>query len=388
MKKDNSRRIFVKNGILLGLGIPFSSTLLASCLTDKKEKKDTGDPENSKLRILILGGTSFLGPHQIAYALSRGHQVSIFTRGKTIPTIHTEVFDRVEHLIGDRENDLKALETGEWDLVIDNSGRHEEWTRKTAQLLKNRVSLYMYTSSTGVYYPYKGENIRENTEVLLEVPQGIEDEEEQMEYGYGVMKARSEMETIEAFGKDRSIIVRPTYMVGPGDKTDRFIYWPIRLAKGGEVMVPGKTTDPVQYIDVRDVAEWMIRLAEEKATGTFNAVGPEKAQTMMEFVEKAKTAFDSESTLVQIDDYDFLKANNVPYLIPWILPEGNNYGSARASNEKAVENGLTFRPLKETITDIHNWWQSQPDDRRKQFEEKPGSVLLREKDILAKWNSR
>ncbi|TRZ42418.1 NAD-dependent epimerase/dehydratase family protein [Robertkochia solimangrovi] len=385
MKKENSRRKFVRNGVLFGLGLPLSSTILTACLTGNKEKKEAQDETSKKLKILILGGTSFLGPHQIAYALSRGHQVSTFTRGKTEPTIHVELFDKVEQLIGDRENDLTALENGQWDLVIDNSGRNVEWTKKSAELLKDRASLYLYTSSTGVYYPYMNENFKEDTEVLMTEPENIEDEDEKIEYWYGVMKANSEQEAIKAFGKDRSIIVRPTYMVGPGDKTDRFIYWPVRLAKGGEVMVPGKTTDPVQYIDVRDVAEWMIRLAEEKITGTFNAVGPEKPQSMMEFVEEASTAFEAESTLVQIDDYEFLKANQVLYLVPWIMPEGKNYGSSRVDNEKAIRNGLTFRPLKETVGEIYDWWESLPEERRNQFEEKPDSVLMRETDILEKW---
>ena len=388
MKKNTSRRTFVKNGLILGAGLPLSTSVLASCLTGNKEKEVPEASDNKALKILILGGTSFLGPHQIAYAISRGHRISTFTRGKTKPTIHTELFEQVEQLTGDRENDLRALETGAWDLVIDNSGRNEEWTRKTAELLKDRVSLYMYTSSTGVYYPYTGDNINEDTEVLLEEPQGIQDEDEKIEYWYGVMKSKSELETLKAFGKDRSIIVRPTYMVGPADKTDRFIYWPVRLAKGGEIMVPGKTEDPVQYIDVRDVAEWMIRLAEEKITGTFNAVGPENSQTMLEFVTEAKKTFDTQSTFVQVDDYEFLKANNVPYLVPWIMPEGKNYGTARINNEKAVKNGLTFRPLKKTIRDIYDWWLSLPEERRLAYEEKPDSVMVRERDILDKWANR
>lgn len=376
---QKTRREFVKNGLKIAIATPLISTSLLSFMDVEKP---------SSLRILILGGTSFLGPHQIAYALGRGHSVTTFTRGKTKPTIYQDLYEKVDMLIGDRENDLGALEKGEWDIVIDNSGSKTEWTQKTATLLKDRAKIYLYTSSTGVYYPYLGSNIDETTEVLLKEPDKIEDEEMKLEYWYGVMKSTSEVEAIKAFGKERTIIVRPTYMMGPADKTDRFIYWPVRLARGGEIMVPGPN-DPVQYIDVRDVAEWMIRLAEEKRVGTFNAVGPEKEQTMMEFVEEASASFKVESSLTVIDDEKFLKENGLPYLIPWIMPEGNNYGSSRASNKKAKKAGLTFRELKVSIKDTYDWWYSDAltDERRNKFEQKPDSVLLNEKAILKKWKT-
>ena len=374
---QKTRREFVKKGLTIAIAAPLAGTSLLSFGAIEKV---------APLRILILGGTSFLGPHQIAYALGRGHSVSTFTRGKTKPTIYKDLYDKVDMLIGDREDDLSALEKGEWDIVIDNSGRKTEWTQKTAALLKDRAGMYLYTSSTGVYYPYLGKDIDEKTEVLMEEPVDIVDEEMKLEYWYGVMKSTSEAETIKAFGEERSIIVRPTYMIGPADKTDRFIYWPVRLPRGGEIMVPGPI-DPVQYIDVRDVAEWMIRLAEEKQVGIFNAVGPEKEQTMLEFVEKARESFKVESSLTIIDDDRFLKDNGVPYLIPWIMPEGNNYGSSRSSNKKGKKAGLTFRELKVSIKDTHDWWYSGAltDERRNKFEQKPDSILLREKSILENW---
>jgi len=387
MNKLKSRRKFVKKGVILGLGLPILGSSLLSFDSKNEQELLTEEVKSKKLRILILGGTSFLGPHQIAYAISRGHSVSIFTRGKTKPTIYKDLYKNVEHLIGDRENDLTALEKGKWDVVIDNSGRKVNWTKKTAELLKDKADVYLYTSSTGVYYPYLESDINEEATVILQEPKGIKDEETKIEYWYGVMKANSELETIKAFGKDRSIIVRPTYMMGPADKTDRFIYWPIRLSRGGEVLVPGKNNDPVQYIDVRDVAEWMIRLAEKKLAGTYNAVGPEKSQTMNGFIDNAKNAFEIESTFIHIDNYKFLKENRVPYLIPWIMPEGNNYGSARINNEKAIKHGLTYRTLKVSIMDTYQWWisDSLTDERRNKFERKPDSILLREKSIIEKW---
>ena len=388
MKKHPNRREAIQKGIKLGIVLPFMGTALSSCNQKTQPNSSKLSEVDRKMKILILGGTSFLGPHQIAYALSRGHSVSTFTRGKTKPTIYNELFDQVEQLVGDRENDLKSLENGKWDLVIDNSGRNVDWTRKSAQLLKDKAELYLYTSSTGVYFPYLNGNIGEDTELVLKTPETLEDEMLKIEYDYGVMKSNSELETIKAFGKDRSIIVRPTYMMGPADKTDRFIHWPVRLAKGGEVLVPGKASDPVQYIDVRDVAEWMIRLGEEKLVGTYNAVGPQSVETISEFVQQAKSAFDAESTFVQVDNYDFLKENEVYYIVPWIMPDKYNYGSARVDNKKAMNAGLTIRDLNKSLTDLSEWWNAQDQERRDRFEQNPKTVLHREAEILKKWKEK
>tara|TARA_B110001469_G_scaffold58311_1_gene56016 strand:- start:2922 stop:4070 length:1149 start_codon:yes stop_codon:yes gene_type:complete len=374
---NNSRRKFIKTSALATASISLLSSSLFSCVLR----------EQKKLSILILGGTSFLGPHQIKYALQRGHSVTIFTRGKTKPTVNIKVFEKVEQLIGDRENDLTALENRQWDLVIDNSGRNAAWTKKTAELLKDKVGNYIYTSSTGVYFPYITKDIQENKTVLFKMPENTTDPVLKMEYEYGVMKANSEQEAITAFGKENTIIVRPTYMFGPGDQTDRFMHWPVRLAKGGEILVPGKTDDPVQYIDVRDVAEFMIRLAEDKAVGTYNAVGPSEKESMMDFVTKTQDTFNVKSTLVQIDDTDFLQKNNIFYLIPWIQQDPYNFGSARISNAFSIKSGLTFRDTKTSIKKTHDWWYSDnlTNERRAKFEENATSVLVNEKKIIAEW---
>jgi len=213
---------------------------------------------------LILGGSSFLGPHQIAYALKQGHSVSMFSRGKTEPTIHKELFNDVEKLIGDREDNLDALKGRSWDVVIDNSGRKVAWTKATAELLKESCELYMYISSVSVFYPYYKTGLTEEDPLVLKVPDLTENEDEKMTYDYGVMKANSENAAMEIFGKDRTIIVRPTFMTGPADRTNRFMYWPTQLAKGGDIIIPGNSYDPVQYIDIRDISAWMIRLIENK----------------------------------------------------------------------------------------------------------------------------
>jgi len=387
MKNKQSRRTFVKSGIAL----PLLLTGLNSCNFGNEEKSNSFKSQNNikPLNLLILGGTSFLGPHQIAYALERGHSISIFTRGRSKPRVHEELFKNVEHLIGDRKDNLTALENRKWDAVIDNSGHDEEWTKRTAELLKDNCDLYVYTSSTGVYYPYLSSNYMEDAKVLLKEPEVIADEKEKIEYWYGVMKANSELQAIRQFGKDRTIVVRPTYMIGPADKSNRFIHWPIRLSEGGEVLVPGKETDMVQYVDVRDVAEWMIRLTEDKKNGTYNAVGPKEKQNMYDFVEEAHKAFNSNVSFVKINDYDFLKEKDIHDIVPWIMPLDKNSGSAKANNYKAIANGLSFTPLVKTVKETFDWWKSDSvsQELRDKVELDPKSILLREKAILGEWKT-
>jgi nucleoside-diphosphate-sugar epimerase len=388
MKKTNSRRSFIKKSAIASVAIPILGTNLLSCNSQSKKRDTKSAKKSKKLKILILGGTSFLGPHQISYALSRGHSVTTFTRGKTKPRIYTQLFENVEQLIGDRENNLKALENRKWDVVIDNSGRKVEWTKATANLLKDNVRLYMYTSSTGVYYPYLSDSISTETKVVLKMPDNLT-EEEKYEMEYGVMKANSELEAIDAFGKDKTTIIRPTYMLGPGDRTDRFMHWPVRLAKGGDIMIPGKTADTVQYIDVRDMAEWFIRLAENNTAGTYNGVGPKETQTMQQFIRSAAESFDVNHNFVMVDDYDYLKNNNIYYSIPWIMADKAHLGSAKVTNSKSIEAGLTFRPLKDTIIDSLNWWNSDAvtAERKSNFSTALATMITKEQEIIKDWKT-
>lgn len=381
MTKDKSRRKFLNTAIKATALMPLIGSVPQTLARSKSPDK--------KLNILILGGTSFLGPHQIAYAMSRGHSITTFTRGKTQPTVNQQLFSNVEQLIGDRSDNLEALRGRKWDAVIDNSGHNEKWTQDSAQLLKDNVGLYLYTSSTGVYYPYLGTNIKEDTDLVLKIPEGLADEDEKIEYGYGVMKSNSEIAARQSFGPDRTIIVRPTYMVGPGDRLDRLVYWPVRLSRGGEVFVPGKSTDPVQYIDVRDVAAWMIQLIEKDGGGIYNAVGPASATGMHAFIYGAHAAFSSSVSFVMIDDYEFLRQHKVQYIVPWIMPMGNNSGSALVNNQHSIANGLDFTPLAQTVKDTYEWWYSDAlsEERRQRFESKPNSIIVREKEIISAWKS-
>jgi len=380
----SSRREFLNRGIKTAALLPLVSA--AACTKSLSQPIST-ESSSSALKILILGGTSFLGPHQIAYALKQGHSVSMFTRGKTKPTIHTELFDQVEQLIGDREDNLDALKGRKWDVVIDNSGRKVAWTKATAELLKDSCELYMYISSVSVFYPYYTANAKEGDPIVTEIPDVIENEDEKMSYDYGVMKANSENVAMEIFGKDRTIIVRPTFMTGPSDRTNRFMYWPTQLAKGGDIIVPGNADDPVQFIDVRDIAGWMIRLIENKHTGIYNGVGPVSNMTMRAFVHGAHAAFSSPVNYIYIDDAKFLEANDLLFAAPWILEMEKYHGISRVNNKRALDTGLTFTPLAQTVKDTHDWWYSDAvtQDRRDQFLTEEYSLVASQKEILEKW---
>jgi 2'-hydroxyisoflavone reductase len=378
---EKSRRKFL--GLTLALGL--TPIINASPI----QKLIDFDNNDKKLKILILGGTSFLGPHQIAYALERGHEVSIFTRGKTIPKIHQELFSKVEKLVGDREDNLEALKNRKWDVVIDNSGRKTKWTEDTAQLLKDQVEYYMYTSSISVYYPFVGDDFSATRSLVTEIPQDATEEEKPM-YDYGVMKATSELATINAFGPERSIIVRPTLIVGPGDRTDRFPYWLARLEKGGDIIIPGHKDEVVQYIDVRDLAEWMIRLLENKAAGIYNGSGPGFQMTTNAFVHGIHASYTSPVNYIQIDDLTFLEENEITGIQPWVIQLPQYAGMSKSDNRKAIEADLEFRPLSETVSATKQWWYSSAvtQERRDNILSGERSFMNREKDILAKWKGR
>lgn len=379
--ENNSRRKFLQSTMALGLASMLDPQRLSGPKSSTKPEK--------KLKILILGGTSFLGPHQISYALERGHAITTFTRGKTIPKIHQELFKNVEQLIGDREDNLEALKNRKWDVVIDNSGRKTKWTEDTAKLLVDKVDLYMYTSSISVYYPYFGDDFSEDRQLVTQVPDGV-DENEKFSYEYGVMKATSELATIDAFGSDRSIIVRPTLIVGPGDRTDRFPYWVTRLEKGGDIIIPGRRDEVVQYIDVRDLAEWMIRLLENRTSGIFNGSGPGFEMTTNAFVHGVHANFNSAVNYIQIDDVEFLKENEIIGIQPWVIQLPQYAGMSKSKNQRAIEAGLSFRPLANTVAATHEWWYSDAvtQERRDKILSGEGSMMPREKEILDKWKQK
>lgn len=352
-------------------------------------------PPPRALRILILGGTGFIGPHMVDVAVRRGHQVTIFTRGRREPTLFEPAFEQVEHLIGDRAapDGLAALQGRTWDAVIDNSGQRVEWTRASAQLLKDSAQQYLYISSTGVYWPPS--NPQGYTE---SDPVAMTDDPPREQPTYGPMKAQSEEEVRKAF-PNGAINLRPHYIVGPGDTTDRFPYWPVRIHAGGEVLVPGMKSDPVQYIDVRDLADFTIHLLETGTHGTFNVAGPHLKLSMEQFVYGVRSVTTEDVEWVWIEDYDFLESyplnraqdgttSGLTAAIPWLLPRGDMAGVSLMSTAAAWDAGLRFRPLAVTARDTIEWWYSDavPAERR----ESPRFALDREREaaMIAAWRAR
>src|ERR1700722_17396675 len=259
------------------------------------------------LRILILGGTGFIGPHQVSYALARGHKLTLFNRGHEPDAWN----GRVEELIGDRQTgDLKSLEGREWDVCIDNPTTLPFWVRDAGKVLAGKVKQDIFVSTLSVYADNKpGED-----ETAALVPYTGKDAMAETSAGehrelYGPLKAVSEAEAKRQFGEAVTII-RPGLIAGPGDETDRFTYWPVRLSRGGDVLAPGGGQDPVQFIDARDLAEWTIRVAETHTVGVFNATGRDLGLAMGRMLAGVAAAVGSDAKLVWVPD-TFLDANNV-----------------------------------------------------------------------------
>ncbi len=344
-------------------------------------------------RILMLGGTGFLGPHLVHAALARGHQVTMLNRGRRTPHQNAGDFARVEALRGDRaQPDAYASLAGRtWDVVVDTANS-VPWTRAAVAALAGATGRYLYVSSTGVFWPYRTVHIPEDGPIVLA------DTPPQDPPSFGVMKARSENAAREGFPQGH-LVVRPGYIVGPGDTSDRFTYWPVRIARGGEVLVPGRADDPVQYVDVRDLAEWMVRLMEADATGSFNAVGPAAPQTLTQFIAGLAPLETAPTTYTWIADYAWLKAyplrtpspgdpGGLVEAIPWVMAAGDELGHMRISHRKALAAGLTYRPLLVTARDTLAWRRSEavPEALRQQ----PRYVMTAEQErvLLEKWKAR
>lgn len=340
------------------------------------------------MRILILGGTGFIGPHQVRYALSRGHQVTLFNRGRQ----PHEWPGAVEELLGDRNTgDLKALEGREWDVCIDNPTTLPFWVRDAGRILHGKINQYLFISTISVYAdnlkpadesapvaPYTGKDAMAETMESLRAAQGEL---------YGPLKALSEKEAEQQF-PGKATIIRPGLIVGPGDETDRFTYWPVRLARGGEVLAPGDGSDPVQFIDARDLAEWTIRMAERRTVGTFNATGPEHLLQMRQMLSGIGSAIHADFRPIWVAS-DFLEADKVEAwsdMPVWVPGQGNTAGFARRSIRKALTAGLTFRPLATTASDTLTWFNQQPAERQAKL--KAGLTPAREEEVLSKWKAK
>lgn len=330
-------------------------------------------PPRQALRILILGGTGFIGPHEVRYAQSRGHTVTLFNRGQTNPNL----FPNVEKLRGDRNNDLTALEGREWDVVIDNAASIPRWVRQSAQLLKDSARQYLFVSTISVYADNSIVNMDESGPLATTEDETVEEVTGQT---YGPLKALSEQEARNAFG-DRATIVRPGLIVGPGDPTDRFTYWPVRIDRGGDVLAPGNHSDPVQIIDVRDLTHWMIRTLEEGHTGTYNATGPASPLSIAETLYGIRAITPADVSF-KWADAAFLEANEVrPWrdMPLWIPPANGMEGFSRVNCEKAIGAGLTFMPLADTARDTLQWYKTVENSRELRW----GISAEKEREVLA-----
>lgn len=338
------------------------------------------------LKILILGGTGFTGPYQVKYALARGHTVTVFNRGKTHPG---ELPQGVEQLIGDRNGQLEALKDRKWDVAIDNPTMLPKWVRDAAKILKENVDRYIFISTISVYGDVKTPGLDETAPVAeYEGADAMKETRDTVVASkfalYGPLKALSEKE-VEKWFPEKSLIIRPGLIVGPGDETDRFTYWPWRIDQGGEVLAPGKPSDPVQFIDARDLAEWTIRMAEQGATGIYNATGPATPLTIGGLLEGVKSGLGANAQFTWVPA-KFLAAYDVePWsgMPVWVPPEGEEGGLGAVSIKRALEKGLTFRPLAETARDTLAWFKVQPKERQEKL--KAGIPRARETEVLAAW---
>ncbi len=329
--------------------------------------------------LLILGGTGFIGPHLTEVAMSRGWTVTHFNRGKRDP----DGVPGVETLIGDRKGQLDALKGRKWDAVVDDTGYIPKYCRMSADLLGPNTGYCLYVSSISAYAKFdKPNDIGSPTGVL-----GNKDQEEITNETYGPMKAACEQYVRDAYGT-RSSIVRPGYIVGPLDPTDRFTYWPVRFARGGDMAVPGTPADPIQIVDVRDLAAFMMDLVDARADGYFNAVTPPGAITMGMLMDTSRKLTGADTKLTWIDE-DFLAANLKPEemnFAPWGPMRGEEAGGSLTGMKASADKGLKARSLEETVRDTLAWHETRPEERKATL--RSGFTAESEAAILAAWRAR
>jgi 2'-hydroxyisoflavone reductase len=328
--------------------------------------------------LLILGGTGFIGPHLTQEALQRGWKVTHFNRGKTA----AGGVAGVETLIGDRKGRLDALRGRSWDAVVDDTGFIPKYVKMSAELLAPNVGYCLFISTISVYASFARPNDEHSPTGTLSNP----DIEEVTNDTYGPMKALCEQYSVAAFN-GRSSVVRPGYIVGPLDRSDRFTYWPVRASRGGEMLAPGTTRDPIQVIDVRDLAAWMMQLVESRTRGYFNADSPPRAFTMGELIAASQRATPNAATTVTWVPEDFLaahwKADELD-LPPWSPTTGDSAGAALTSVQPALKAGLRSRPLQVTVRDTLAWFQTLPADRQANLH--AGLDPHKEADTLRAWH--
>jgi 2'-hydroxyisoflavone reductase len=330
------------------------------------------------MKLLVLGGTVFLGRHIVDIALQRGHEVTLFNRGQH----NADLYPEVEKLRGDRNGDLEALQGRKWDAVVDTCGYIPRVVRDSAELLADAVEHYTFISSISVYADSSKPGIAEDYPVAK-----LEDEtvEEVTGESYGGLKALCE-QAAEAAMPGRVLTVRSGLIVGPNDPTDRFTYWPYRVAQGGEILAPVEPEVAIQIIDVRDQAQWILDMAQARKTGVYNVTGPAYTLTFGELFRTAQQISGSDINLVWANK-EFLEAHEVqPWaeLPLWIPADTDDAYWSAVDISKAVKDGLTFRPLAETVKDTLAWANGRSTDHTW----RAGLTPEREKELLAVWHNQ
>ena len=328
------------------------------------------------MKILIIGGTRFVGRHLVETALAHGHTLTLFNRGQSNPAL----FPDIEHISGDRAHDLERLRGRAWDVVIDTCGYVPRIVRASAQALVGAVDRYVFISTVSVYAEDNPRGMDENAPLAQ-----LQDEtvEEVTGETYGGLKVLCEKAVQQAY-VDRALIVRPGLIVGPHDPTDRFTYWPWRIAQGGEVLAPGNPDQPQQIIDVRDLAAWLVRLVEEQRTGIFNGVGPGYALTTRQMLETGVAACNAQAQLTWVSEEFLLQAGVQPWseMPVWVQEKECAFDTCSTAHARAA--GLKFRPLTETFHDTLAWARTRPADHTW----RAGLTREREADLLQQWHAR
>jgi 2'-hydroxyisoflavone reductase len=329
------------------------------------------------MKLLVLGGTVFLGRATVAAALARGHEVTLFNRGRQ----NAGLFPQIEKLRGDRGGDLSALRGRRWDAVIDPSGYFPRLVRASAELLAGSVEHYTFISTISVFADFKTSGMDESAPVGK-----IADESVEQIIGetYGPLKALCEQAAERAM-PGRVLTIRPGLIVGPHDPTDRFTYWPVRVARWGEVLAPNRPGYLIQVIDARDLAEWTVRMVEAKHTGIFNATGPDYPLAMERLLRESKRVSGSDARFTWVSE-EVLQAQGAT---PWTevtlwMPEQGNEGLSTIDVRKAIAAGLSFRPLSDTIRDTLAWDAARPPETVR----RNGITPEREQAWLRAWHDR
>jgi len=335
--------------------------------------------DKKRLNILFMGGTGFIGPHMVRALVAQGHKVTLFNRGESNPDLFKEL-DKIE---GDRAtSDIKKVSQQKWDVIVDSSCYFPRAVNMLMDAVDtSSVQQYVFISTISVYEGFTQEGLHEGSELA----RTDEPSSEEIAEHYGALKVLCE-EAAEKAMPGRVTQIRCGLIIGPGDSTDRFTYWPERVARGGEVLAPGTGEDPLQTIDVRDLADWVARCVERKITGAYNSTNPAGLYTFRDVLQLCKENLKSDARLTWVPA-DFLRVRNVADMsdLPlWVYPDGGFAKIWHANAEKATAKGLKHRPLAETIVDTHKWFQTLPKDRREKM--RAGISQERERDLLAAWH--